>query len=103
MRMPYEGLTMPRKRLVREQPIAAHNSLVENLAKDLKEEKDSGQPLIYERELRPDRLRITVIWDEWDRLPLDERTAVILRAYELAEGDAFRTKIALASGLTVPE
>jgi hypothetical protein len=34
---------------------------------------------------------------------LEERSAVILRAYELAEGRDARDKIALASGLTVPE
>jgi hypothetical protein len=34
---------------------------------------------------------------------LEERTAIILRAYEMAEGGEFRDRIALASGLTVPE
>jgi hypothetical protein len=46
---------------------------------------------------------VTVIWDEWDRLPLEDRTAAILRAYEQAEGRDYRGRIALASGLTVPE
>jgi hypothetical protein len=48
-------------------------------------------------------MRVTVIWDDWDRLTLDERSSIILRAYELAEGAEFRDRIALPSGLTFPE
>ncbi len=44
-----------------------------------------------------------MIWDEWADDTLEERSSVILRAYELAEGAAAREKIALASGLTVTE
>src|SRR5207245_1809098 len=80
-----------------------NDALAERLAKELKSTSESGQPLVYEHELRPDRPRVTVVWDEWDRLPLDERTRVILRAYERAEGLPYRNKIALATGLTVPE
>ncbi len=94
---------MPRKRIGPEQPRFTNGSLAEKLAGELKNGRESGQPLVYEHELRPDRLRVTVIWDEWDRTPQDERTAVILRAYEMAEGTASRNKVALASGLTVPE
>src|SRR6266446_5364437 len=34
---------------------------------------------------------------------VEDRTATILRAYEQAEGREYRDRIALASGLTVPE
>jgi hypothetical protein len=59
--------------------------------------------MIEEEEFPTKKLRVNVFWDEWDRIPLEERTATILRAYEVAEGRESRDRIALASGLTVPE
>ncbi|MHC5540311.1 hypothetical protein ACYOEI_18985 [Singulisphaera rosea] len=49
------------------------------------------------------KARVTVIWDEWADVALEERSSIILQAYERAEGKEVREKIALASGLTVPE
>jgi hypothetical protein len=46
---------------------------------------------------------VVVIWDEFDQLSMEDRTAVILRAYRDALGQHERDRIALASGLTVPE
>ena len=46
---------------------------------------------------------MNVIWDAWDRLSHEDRTAAILHAYEKAEGREYRDRIALASGLTIPE
>ena len=95
---------MPRKkRGVEEQPRPVRGDLAERLADELRSGRASGQPLIDEQEFPSGKVRVTVIWDEWDRLPLEDRTAVILRAYELAEGRGYRHRIALASGLTVPE
>jgi hypothetical protein len=94
---------MARKRIGPELPPPANGPLAEKLAQALKNDQSPEQPLVYEQELRPERYRITVVWDDWDRMPLDERTSVILRAYEVAEGGAYRERIALASGLTVPE
>src|SRR5437016_4657166 len=81
----YEVPDMPRKRIGFEQKTPTNESLAASLAAELKSNQESGQPLIYEQELRPEKLRVTVIWDDWDRMPLEERTSVILRAYELAE------------------
>jgi hypothetical protein len=95
---------MPRKkRGIDEQPRPANAALAERLAEELRNNRESGQPVIDEQEFPSGRIRVTVIWDEWDRLPLEDRTAVILRAYDLAEGRGYRERIALASGLTVPE
>ncbi len=94
---------MPRIKLGPERGSPADKNLVDQLAKELKSSTESGQPLIYEHELHRDRLRVIVIWDAWDRVPLADRTEIILRAYDIAEGAASRNKIALASGLTVPE
>jgi hypothetical protein len=77
--------------------------LAEALTAELKSGREYGQPFIYEQEYRTGKLRITVVWDEWAGMPLPERTATVLHAYELAEGPAYRDRIALASGLTVPE
>jgi len=95
---------MPRKiRGVEEQPRRLIGDLAEQLAGELKSARPSGQPAIEEQTFPTGSIRVTVIWDKWDRVALEDRTAIILRAYELAEGRGYRDKIALASGLTVPE
>lgn len=94
---------MPRKKLESEPMLVASQKLAAMLSEELKAKRESGQPLVYEEELRAGRIRVTVIWDEWDHTPMEERLAIIFRAYELAEGAASRERIALASGLTVPE
>jgi hypothetical protein len=96
---------MPRKqRTFEESPRPETNALVTRLVEELQQkDKESGQPLIYEELFPTGKIRVVVIWDEWDRLSLEDRTAAILQAYERAEGRTYRDKIALASGLTVPE
>jgi len=95
---------MPRnKRGFEVQARPVNDGLVQHLAEELRHSRASGQPLIDEQEFPTGKIRVTVIWDEWDHLPLEDRTAVILRAYDLAEGNNYRDRIALASGLTVPE
>ena len=95
---------MPRNRREFEAPPRhAVGTLVERLADELKSNRQSGQPMIEEEEFESKKLRVNVIWDEWDRVPLEDRTATILGAYEAAEGRALRDRIALVSGLTVPE
>ncbi len=95
---------MPRKKIgVGERPRRTDGSLVERLVAELKSVRVSGQPIINEQEYSTGLLNVTVIWDDWDRLRLEDRTETILRAYEEAEGLAYRDRIALASGLTVPE
>jgi hypothetical protein len=81
----------------------ARAGLAEKLAAELKTNQDFGQPTVYEQEYSTKKVRVTVIWDEWADASLEERSAVILKAYELAQGSQGREKIALASGLTVPE
>lgn len=84
-------------------PHALSNGLVEKLAAEMKSDRDYGQPLIYEQEYPTKKCRVMVIWDAWADASLEERSGAILRAYELADGEDAREKIALASGLTVPE
>ncbi len=95
---------MPRKKLGPEASAAhAKAGLAEELAAELKDNHEFGQPLIWEQTFETGKARVTVIWDKWVGMPLQDRTATILRAYEMAEGAASRARIALASGLTVPE
>ena len=95
---------MPRKKIgTQRPPTRVQGKFAEQLAAELNSGRESGQPLIYEQEFSSGKVSVTVIWDEWARLPFDERTAVIHRAYELAEGRDCKERIVLASGLTVPQ
>jgi hypothetical protein len=95
---------MPRKKITGDtRSPSTRGELVEKLAKELKSAGQSGQPMIYEQEYSTGKMSVTVARDAWDHMPLDQRTSTILRAYEVAEGDEFRNRIALASGLTLPE
>jgi hypothetical protein len=76
--------------------------LVNRLAEEIKSDGKFAQPMIEEEEFSSGLFRITVIWDEWDRLSSENRTATILRAYEAAD-PPLSEKITLANGLTVPE
>ncbi len=94
---------MPRKaRSFEEAPRLTADDLVEKLAAELRKSREYGQPIIDEEVFPTGKIRVVVIWDEWDRLPMEDRTTAILQAYNRAE-DEKREKIALASGLTVPE
>jgi hypothetical protein len=95
---------MPRiKRRFEEPPRSTSGNLIQDLVDELRSDREAGQPVIHEQAFPTGKLRIVVIWDRWDRLPSEERTAVILQAYEEVEGREYRENIALASGLTFPE
>jgi hypothetical protein len=88
---------MPRiRRSFEEPPRRIIGTLVDQLVDELKSTRESGQPVIDEVEFPSKKLRMNVIWDAWDSLPLGYRTAMILRAYEQAEGRDHRDRIALA-------
>ena len=78
--------------------------LLAELAKELKNAREGGQPLI-EGQVFPktNAVRVTVIWDKWESVSDEDRFQTILQAYEEIEGKAFRERIVLAIGLTVPE
>jgi hypothetical protein len=86
-----------------DQPRKTDAKLVERLVDELKADRESGQPFIYEQGFSTGKVRILVIWDDWKDLPLEERTNIILSAIEQSDGKDYRAKVALASGLTVPE
>jgi hypothetical protein len=95
---------MPRIKMgFEDQPRKTDARLVERLVEELKANRESGQPFIYEQSFTTGKIRALVIWDDWKDLPLEERTNIILSAIEKSDGKDYRAKVALASGLTVPE
>lgn len=76
-------------------------SLVQQLSEHLQDENSLyAQPLIYEYKINADAVRVVVIWDQMRTISLEQRTDIILAAYETIVEPP---DIALASGLTVPE
>jgi hypothetical protein len=96
---------MPRRKIgVQSALPAAKARLADALAAELRDgSRQFGQPMIYEQDYASGKVRVLVVWDEWADDPLEDRSAVILKAYEAIDGPPAREKIALASGLTVPE
>src|ERR1700722_6736096 len=95
---------MPRRITGPEQEsVHPRRQLTEKLTVELRSDREFGQPLIYEQSFETGKARVTVIWDAWEGVPLQDRTATILRSYEVLEGSKARERIALASGLTFPE
>ena len=85
---------MPRiLRGIEEKPSFTEANLVDRLADEVINSHDSGQPTIYEQEFPTGMIRVVVIWDEWDRLSHEDRTNVILRAYDSALGQAYRERL----------
>ena len=73
-----------------QQPVSS--DLTARLAEELRHDHPSDQPVILEQAFPSGKLRVIVIWDQWDRLPLEDRTAVILRDCEMAERDRGRAR-----------
>src|SRR5437764_15193910 len=95
---------MPRIRKVPETPCVREPGMIRDLAAELRNSHETGQPRIEEVTFpRTGTIQVTVLWDQWDPLPDDERAVCILQAYEVVEGAAFRDRIGLAVGLTFPE
>jgi hypothetical protein len=86
-----------------DRPRKVDKRLLDQLVDELKANHESGQPFIYEQTFTTGRIRVLVIWDVWKDLPLEQRTSIILSAIEESDGRDYRAKVALASGLTVPE
>ena len=88
-------------------PRHSHPDLVNTIADELSRDSRAatpGVPEVYEEE-QPygDNLHVTVIWGKWSGVPVEERGAVILDAYEKAELSDQMRRITLAVGLTEEE
>lgn len=82
-----------------------HARLVEQLVEELRKEAATGSPSspdIVEEEQRGNHLHVTVLWDEWDDLAVEERGQIIMDAYKEARADDV-LNITIAMGLTPAE
>jgi hypothetical protein len=59
--------------------------------------------MVDEEHFETGAIRVTVVWDKWDRVPPEDRSATILKSYELFGDEELRQHIGLSIGLTVPE
>src|SRR5438132_3766342 len=77
---------------------------VRRLVHELKNPGSCPQPLILEEEVSATRTRhVRVIWDQWKKIPDEERTDMILEAYKQAEGSDYADQITVINGLTGTE
>jgi hypothetical protein len=83
---------------------AARETLVADLAKEIKDPRHIGQPIILEKAGMGNQSIVAhVIWDQWEDCPRELRADIILDAYERALGPEYREKISLPIGIVVPE
>ncbi len=84
-----------------------HDSLRDELTEHLKRDVAEGvaeQPLIVEEEIRgSSRFRVYVLWDRWTSVKDDERSQIILEAYQNAYGAEKMLNASLVLGVTAIE
>ena len=78
-------------------------ALTSNLADELKSDRKFGQPLIEEKHFPTGLISVSVLWDRWQGINLQERPRIITQAYDLAETKDIAEKVRLATGSTFPE
>ena len=98
---------MPRGKIVREE-----DPLIERLTEQLKaewknESSEASEPVIIEQGsagfgMNP-AIHIYVIWSDWGSLDQQERSEVIMNAYEAANGRDKTEYVTFAMGLTPKE
>lgn len=94
---------MPYKKIIPVRPV--HDpALVNDIAQELRLQQSEGSPdapLIIEEESRyTDRIHVTVIWDRWSHIGPEERSRIILEAYETVRGPGTFLSLTSALGLT---
>ena len=78
--------------------------LIHELEQELLHPRDQPLPFILERHIPVTKSRhVYVIWDRWGDLDPEERTAVIIQAYENAEGVGTADNISVALGVRPQE
>ena len=95
---------MPRFILTKAPKPPGQDKLVKRLAQELKSPGDETQPLILEQVIEGTGSRhVHVIWDQWQKLSEEQRSAIIEEAYNQTEGPKAAAEITLASGVTPEE
>jgi hypothetical protein len=95
---------MPVRRGLQKVPPSAASALEERLVQELGSPGEQGQPLVIEEPPEPAPVsRLVVIWDDWTELGQQDRSEIILRAYERVRGQQATLRITVAMGLTSAE
>ena len=86
-------------------PLFGNQSLVDTLAKEFRTPSPEDRQPYYQIQQQPpqNRVHITVIWDRWKNLSHQERSEIILDAYEAWRGQGSAEIISVAMGLTTVE
>jgi len=81
------------------------DAIVEEMRPDkLDSESSPDAPTIVEERIRgSSRIHVTVIWDRWGQVGPEERSRIILEAYETALGPGTFLTLTSALGLTQAE
>lgn len=94
---------MPFKKITPVRPVI-DPSLVNDIAQELRLQQPEGPPdapfIIEEESLYTDRVHVTVIWDRWSQVGPEERSRIILEAYETVRGPGTFLNLTSALGLT---
>ncbi|HEX5272938.1 MAG TPA: hypothetical protein VFW33_20715 [Gemmataceae bacterium] len=83
---------------------AKEKAVLEALIAELRNPRDSGEPIITERHMpRRGLIHVQVLWDRWQECREAERFEIIHDAYKEVKGEEFAGRIILATGVTRPE
>jgi hypothetical protein len=82
----------------------ARSEFIKVLAKELTVESSTPrQPFIFEQEIpETDTFHVIVFWERWTDVPPEERSSIILDAYEQAD-PATAPNVTIAMGVTMDE
>lgn len=95
---------MPRFIITPNIPAPKHDRLVKKLVQEFTAASTHLQPLILEEQVPSTKSRhVRVIWDAWKDLTDEQRAAVIVDAYQEAEGPEAAAEITIAEGVTPHE
>ncbi len=82
-----------------------HHDLLRRLTKEWRDPQEGiKEPIIIEESERQQApTHLYVIWNEWSSLSQNDRSEIILDAYEQAKGRNFALNVTVAMGLTSQE
>jgi hypothetical protein len=86
-------------------PLFGNQILVDTLAQEFHTPSSEVQQPYFQIQPQPplNRVHITVIWDRWNKLSHQERSEIILDAYEKCQGQGSAQSVSVAMGLTQQE
>ncbi len=78
-------------------------ALQQRLAEEFQHPADEYSAPFINIERPGNRTHLLVVWDDWQNLNQQDRSSLILRAYEAAEGLESAREVSVAMGLTQEE